>query len=633
MILHPHFKKCTLLFICVLFCLNTFSQRPNINELLAKLSTDKDTMLVNSYIKVVRYYSFQGKNDSAEYYLKKAWDLSKEIKFDKGLGLTAFRLGEFYLTISNYSKAMEYLVMAEPLLGKANMQARIPLVKRDIGLAYYLQGEYKDALPYFKEAEAGLLKYKDSANLVGLYTDIGTCLGDLGDTTAALKYLNDGMAISLKQYEQLIYFKTAMPPEQFEGTNNRLLDVIVNAAYNSIDFLKTNEQFNGLLSKVDKIKAGIENGNNDNFKFRLLTIYTRLNFLSKQYDKAIGFGEAAMKSPIIDEYPLLKSDITWALTNSYAAVQNYEASHKYFMQYNTIKDTIYNANKLEAVKKIETKYETNKKEEQIAVLKNEKRNQNIIMGLGLGALAIALGLLLFASRSKKLQKKLFQKEQEIQKKEMETKLFELEQTALRAQMNPHFIFNCLNSVQRYVIKNDTEGVNHYLSTFANLIRQTLENSGKSVISLKEEIKYLDTYIKLEQLRSNNSFDYTIDIPENIDTDHMFIPNMIIQPYVENSIQHGMHNNANERGYVFVSFSTLQKLVCVIDDNGMGIKHRALVNKNDNHESMGTSITEKRIAMYNSLHKENIKLQVTDKSETNTTISGTRITLEFPISSY
>jgi tetratricopeptide (TPR) repeat protein len=610
-----------------------FGQGPNINGLLAKLSTDKDTTLVNSYIKIVRYYSFQGKTDSAEFYLMKAWNLSKEIKFDKGLALTAFRLGEFYLTISNYSKAFEYLVMAEPLMEKANMQARIPLVKRDIGLAYYLQDEYKDALPYFKEAEVGLMKYKDSANLIGLFTDIGSCVGSMGDTTTALKYLNDGMTISLKQYEQLMYAKANMPPEQFEGRSNNLLDVFINAAYNSINFLKTNEQFNALLSKVDKIKSGIENGNNDNFKFRLFTIYTRLHFLAKEYDKAIGFGEMAMKSPIIDEYPLLKSDVAWALTNSYAAVQNYSASHKYFMQYNTIKDTIYNANKLEAVKKIETKYETNKKEEQIAVLKNEKRNQNIIMGLGLGALAIAIGLLLSAYRSKKLQKKLFLKEQEIQKREMETKLFELEQTALRAQMNPHFIFNCLNSVQRYVIKNDADGVNHYLSTFANLIRQTLENSSKSVISLKNEINYLDTYIKLEQLRSNNSFDYTIEVPTSIDTDHIFIPNMIIQPYVENSIQHGMHNNANERGYVLVSFSTMQKLVCVIDDNGMGIKHKTVINKNDNHESMGTSITEKRIAMYNSLHKENIELQVTDKSETNTTISGTRITLEFPINSY
>ncbi len=626
-----NFKTICLQLLAFIFCFVAKGQDSDIKNLLAKLSKDKDTVLVNSYLKVARYYSFQGINDSAAFYFNKAWDLSNNIHFERGIATTGFRLGEFYLSISNYTKAMDYLIMLEPIMEKANMQARIPLVKRDIGLAYYLQNEFKNALPYFKEAEAGLLKYKDSSNILNLYTDIGSCLGDLGDSASALKYFQMGMALSLLQYENLLKNKRSMPQELYRNTNNRLMDLITSISYNSINFFKKNEQFNAEISNLDKIKANIDTSNNDNFKFRLLTIYARLNFLIKQYDRAITFGEAAMKSPILDEFPLLKSDLTWTLANSYAAIQNYKAAYTYFSMYNIIKDTIYNASKLEVVKRVETKYETSKKEAQIARLRKEKRDQNVILLLGIAALAIALGLLLFAYRSKKLQKKLFLKEKEIQKKEMETKLFELEQTALRAQMNPHFIFNCLNSVQRFVIKNDTEGVNQYLATFANLIRQTLENSGKPLISLKEEIKYLDTYIRLEQLRSENGFDYKIEVPTTIDADHIFIPNMIIQPYVENSIQHGMLNNNNKRGEMLVSFSTLHKLVCVIDDNGMGIKHATILDNYDNHQSMGTSITEKRIAMYNSLHTENIGLQVSDKSETNATVSGTRITLEFPMS--
>jgi LytS/YehU family sensor histidine kinase len=198
-------------------------------------------------------------------------------------------------------------------------------------------------------------------------------------------------------------------------------------------------------------------------------------------------------------------------------------------------------------------------------------------------------------------------------------------------MNPHFIFNCLNSVQRFIIGNDAEGANEYLSTFANLIRQTLENSGKKLIPLKDELRYLETYIKMEQLRSNNKFDYDISIGPEVDQTETYIPNMIVQPYVENSIHHGMLHTKNQKGYIKLDISKGNKLNFTINDNGAGINNKNIIQPSgDTHHSMGGAITEKRIAMYNSLHENKIELEVLDKADTGSRETGTSVILKFPL---
>jgi LytS/YehU family sensor histidine kinase len=267
-------------------------------------------------------------------------------------------------------------------------------------------------------------------------------------------------------------------------------------------------------------------------------------------------------------------------------------------------------------------------------LHEEKRGQRIIIGISIGALLIAMVLLIFVLRTNRLQKKLFVKEKEVQKNELEKRMFELEQTALRAQMNPHFIFNSLNSVQRFVINNDAEGVNQCLSTFANLIRQTLENSGKQLIPLKDEVRYLETYLRLEQMRGSGRFTYNINVNPDVDSEETYIPNMIIQPYLENSVIHGMAGKKGNEGIINLTISKNHKLTCVVEDNGIGISQSRAQKKAmaDEYESMGTAITEKRIEMFNIMHKEKIELQVLDKSEQGDAESGTKIMIKFPLNS-
>jgi hypothetical protein len=213
------------------------------------------------------------------------------------------------------------------------------------------------------------------------------------------------------------------------------------------------------------------------------------------------------------------------------------------------------------------------------------------------------------------------------------RIADLEQLALRAQMNPHFIFNCLNSIQNFIINDDLKTTNRYMNSFARLLRQTLDHSPKRVISLAEEISYITTYLELEKMRFGEKFIYTIRVDEKIPVDFTFIPNMILQPFIENSIRHGILHKAGEQGIIEVSFEqTDTTLTCTVNDNGIGRK-QSLANKTDQHieyHSQGMQLTFKRLELLSSNTKEKITTDITDFQEDNEVYPGTSVKIIFPL---
>lgn len=221
---------------------------------------------------------------------------------------------------------------------------------------------------------------------------------------------------------------------------------------------------------------------------------------------------------------------------------------------------------------------------------------------------------------------------------IEQKIKSLEQMALRAQMNPHFIFNCLNSMQRYIIDGDIKKANFYLTRFAALVRETLDNAARVFISMEEEIRYLTNYIDLERLQIRDPFAYDIIVDPRIDRGKLMVPNMVLQPFIENAIKHGM-DNPPVPGILMVSFTLREEeqvLRCVIEDNGPGIKHSmALKEKYDQQfSSKGMSITHKRILTLNQLQsgEQPIQIQVIDIGQLENG-TGTRIIINLPIKYY
>jgi len=207
----------------------------------------------------------------------------------------------------------------------------------------------------------------------------------------------------------------------------------------------------------------------------------------------------------------------------------------------------------------------------------------------------------------------------------ELKNNELTSKVLRSQMNPHFIFNSLNSIQNFVVKNKSTEAVKYISKFATLMRQALTNSEEKRIKLEDEIAFLENYLFLEKLRFKNAFDYTIAVDENIEAGFVFIPPMLIQPFVENSIVHGLKSR-KKGGRIDLTFSKSVKesnLVCIIKDNGIGIKK---TTANSKHKSLGTKITKDRII--NLANGKPVAVKITDlKSESE---QGTKIELNVPL---
>lgn len=226
----------------------------------------------------------------------------------------------------------------------------------------------------------------------------------------------------------------------------------------------------------------------------------------------------------------------------------------------------------------------------------------------------------------------YRRKKEEKEKVTAKRITELEQMALRAQMNPHFIFNCLNSIQQFVYDKDIQSANRFISGFAKLIRQTLDNSSKTSISVADEIDYLGSYLALEKIRFENKFDYAIKVDPAIRPEEYRIPGMLLQPYIENSIRHGIRYKKDGKGQINVSF-TLENgyLSCAIEDNGIGRKKATELKTNQHieYQSKGMLLTGERIENINRTLTDKIKIEVIDLAAEDGTALGTKILIHFP----
>jgi ligand-binding sensor domain-containing protein len=208
-------------------------------------------------------------------------------------------------------------------------------------------------------------------------------------------------------------------------------------------------------------------------------------------------------------------------------------------------------------------------------------------------------------------------------------LMSLKLKALRAQMNPHFTFNVMNSIQHFIATKDGEAANRYLSRFSKLIRLILNNSEKSQVPISDEIKALALYLELEAMRFEERFEYSIKVDKSINILEVEIPSMLIQPYVENSIKHGILTS-NRPGVIKIEIIKQDTfLKCVIEDNGIGRTNSYFINRNSTHKSFGTAITQERLAAINALNNINLLEKVIDLEDENGNALGTRVEIYIP----
>jgi hypothetical protein len=225
----------------------------------------------------------------------------------------------------------------------------------------------------------------------------------------------------------------------------------------------------------------------------------------------------------------------------------------------------------------------------------------------------------------------FIRKEEEKKTVFNKQLAQIEMKALKAQMNPHFIFNCMNSINSYILENDRKNASDYLSKFSTLIRLILENSDKQKINLADELAMLETYLQLEQDRLGNKFDYHIEVDASIKTIAFEIPPLILQPFVENAIWHGLVHKT-ERGIINISIrKESHGLTCIIEDNGIGRSKAALLKEQQviQHHSMGMKVTEDRLRILNQLNLERPSVNIIDLFTETNEPCGTRAEVVIP----
>ena len=305
------------------------------------------------------------------------------------------------------------------------------------------------------------------------------------------------------------------------------------------------------------------------------------------------------------------------LAVAYERLGNYKDALRFQSLWRSTEDSLKTIELQTSMAELERKYEYEKQAKQVLQLEQKTERQTretavwilIAAGIGITAVITVTFLYLISQRRKAVAKQ---------------KTIELEHRALRTQMNPHFIFNSLNSIQQFFIEKDFIKANDYLGDFGQLMRRILDNSAHSFISLEEELDTLELYLKVEKLRLGEKLNYRIKCDPELDTRDLLVPPLILQPYVENAIWHGIIP-AKNNGTVTVNVRELSSktLLCEIIDNGIGYFTSLTSKPNSTHQSKGISITEERLGK-----QGRVAIDEVDKSAPK--LKGTKVIIEIPI---
>jgi hypothetical protein len=313
------------------------------------------------------------------------------------------------------------------------------------------------------------------------------------------------------------------------------------------------------------------------------------------------------------------------MSDMYFTRGDYKKAYDYHVAFKNSNDSLNAGKYLEGLGYARIKFDTEAKEKELQLLnlKLDQQKYFIIGFSGIILLLLIIGALIYYQSKMAAKQKI---------SEMNNRLSEITHANLRQQMNPHFIFNTLNSIQYYMYQHDKIATNNYLTKFSRLIRKILENSQHTQVPVKDELDVIQLYLELETLRFKEKFTYTISIDEEIDTLTYKIPTMLIQPYVENAVCHGLINKP-DHGLLTLSMQLCDKhICCVIEDNGIGRKAAMEIKKQKDipHHSLGTKITESRINITNTLYGTDLKVIFTDLTDDQNNPCGTRVELQLPL---
>jgi len=627
-------------------------------ELLLKQQLS-DTVKIDTYLSLHQAYVSSDTTQAMDL-LRSAIVLGESIDDEE-------RLCKSYLKLCDFLWRRGRLPEAQQALIKAN-QYRTFLNNTQLDASYFIQqgvvflksGEYQDAGRHFLEAAAIYEILGDTVGWAKCYNNLGTVYWELDRLDEAMNYYQTG----LKLVENTAHKRTIANFLGNIGLIYRAKDDHKSALQYYTQSLEINRELGNLSAEsIDLHNIGVLYTKQSDYQ-KALTYFGQAYDACQQINDQIGilyaihamatsnaklgnFSTAldqAEQALLIAKQLGVKEEIKnlyQTRSDIFQEMGHYQLAFEERIIYESWKDNLINENHLNRIKELEVQYETAKKNEEIALLSKEKvlnearleqqTTQNRALWGELLLIVTIAALVVYLLRQRlKNQQVLTAKNEEVKAAQFKQQLSELEMKALRAQMNPHFIFNCLNSINRMVLSGESQSAGRYLTKFAKLIRLMLENSEYPTVTLEDELAMLEAYLELECLRFKEKISYRISVDESVDRESTHLPSMVLQPFIENAIWHGLMHK-KDQGVININIQEEDfGLKCTIQDNGVGreqslvLKDRKVLKK----RSLGIKITEERLKLFNREKLEEL-IQITDLKDSMNQALGTRVDILIP----
>ncbi|MCB9195492.1 MAG: tetratricopeptide repeat protein [Flavobacteriales bacterium] len=550
-------------------------------------------------------FYLRGEMDSALVYYQQSIKIDEQLKDDDRLTSSLHNIAVIYSIQGRYSEALDINFEILEMRIKSNNKSKIAGSYQNIGVLYSEREQYEKALDYHIDALKIYEELEDMLSTAVALNSIGSTLIKLKNYEKGVEYLNKALVLNTE-----INNNTALIVNHNSLGKIRILQ---NEYQEALDHFNASYELS--LAIDDKRNIGISHVN-------LAEVYFLLNNYTTALDHAL------KGKQIVDDLEMLSEQVTinGILSDIYEKTGNYKEAFECHKQYKVLNDSLFNKENIEKFTQLEYEYKykgelETAKDKEIKLIETvkvtnsnlAKTQRNLLLGIILFlSVTVLLGGIIFYLRFKNIKER--------------TQNIITEQKLLRSQMTPHFIFNALSVLQGMILNKEEKRAVSYLSKFSKLLRLTLENSREQMVSLDQELLAIENYLELHNIESSSPLNYTIEVNSSINKEQFKIPPMLIQPFIENAIEHGFINHEEQKQIDIKLIFSNQELTCTIQDNGIGVNTQR-EPKNQQKKSLSTTITKERLELLSKNTKCIGSVQIEDRKKYGA--QGTLITMVIP----
>lgn len=595
-------------------------------EAYLSMNPARDSVRVNKLIDLQAYYLVD-EHQQGKAYIEEALEIAREIEYQTGIGFSLNALGAYYIRQGEVDSALTYTLSAIELFDEINEDQNIYAAYNNLALIYKRMEKYEEAVDVYKTMLKRLEGRPKTPSFVVVYFNLAKTYQSNNDWKNYSLWINnmDQLADSLGFVPGIIEARLAKAEISIHnGAYERALQLYGEVA----PILDGNTELAHAKARGYKV-AG--------------TAYAKLN-QSQRALRALQLGLEIYQSI---NTPNDEASIHQLMAEIYEGTGDYRRAFDHFQQYYAINDSLMSAERVAVVEELQMKYETEKVERakdaaelaNLQLQSDNRRTRNMFWGL-FGVLGAVISVGALSYRQQKLKKKAELSEMKLKETQkrlvVEQQKREAELKAIRSQLDPHFVFNLMSSVQELTYSGDNNKVQNAVEITSQLMRKTLDHSRKAVIPLTEELEISKLYLKAEKLRFGEKLEYEFIVDEAIETDMIQVLPKIVQPYVENAVKHGLKNLTDHVSARKVSITVSpvgEELIRIeIQDNGIGREKAAQIalSNPELHNSFSTNANKERLQKIASKTDERVGIEIVDLKDDEGRAIGTRVIIILPL---